>query len=180
MGRDVGRACLCNALEKKSSTILALECLKTIEELTGDFQIQFHSKPNADQFIDFSRSSDSQGRRTNTRHGKVGPFPDGQTADDAFLEIFVFFNRANNARNVAAPFDQNELAYFASLLGGKGAGDPGRVVRETQPRSLSRRTDQSGPDGRPAIWLIFPPAFWQIIAFELVGIDRQDGFRFLR
>src|SRR6266702_5859814 len=116
----------------QSQCTLAIECLKTIEELTGDFQIQFHSEPNADQFIHFSGSSDSQGRRTNTRHGKIGPFPDGQTADDAFLEIVVFFNRANDTRNVAAPFDQDELAYFASLLGGKGASDPGRVARQVQ------------------------------------------------
>src|ERR1043166_6652718 len=163
----------------QSQRALPIERLKTIEELTGDFQIEFHSKPNANQLVHFRGRSDSQGRRANTRDGKTRPFPDGQPADEAFPEIFILFNRANNARNVTASFDQDEFTDFAGFLSGESASDPGRVARQIQPWSLGGRAYQTRPDGRPAVRLIFAPTFWQMGAFELVGIDRQDRFGFL-
>ncbi len=44
----------------------------------------------------------------------------------------------------------------------------------------ARRADQSIPDSWLNVGLIFPPAFRQIIALELIDVDRQNRFGFLR
>ena len=79
----------------KSQRTLAIERLKTIEELAGDFQIRFHSEPHQNQIVHFIRRSNRQGRRPYPGDSKVRrSLPNWQTADGALLEALVTSDRS--------------------------------------------------------------------------------------
>src|SRR5712671_4159996 len=92
----------------ESQRALVIERLETIEQLTGDFQVRFHSKTDQHEFIDFFRCANGECCRSYAGNRKIGltdrspwragalgarlrggglSFPYWQAANRALLEI---------------------------------------------------------------------------------------------
>src|SRR5205814_8359996 len=56
----------------ESQRALVIERLKTVEELTGDFQVRFHSKADQHEFIDFFRCANGECCRSDASNRKIG------------------------------------------------------------------------------------------------------------
>src|SRR5260370_34596961 len=120
----------------KSQRALPIECLETIKQLAGDFQVRLHPEPDENQFVHFIRRSNGERGGTNPRDNESRyAFPDRQTADGALLESLIVTNHANDAGNIAARLDQDELASLSRLICGSGASDAHCVMRQIQSRS---------------------------------------------
>src|SRR5260370_25098683 len=95
------------------------------------------------------------------------------------MKFFVALGRANDLRNIAPVFNQNEFANRSDVGASGRAGNSQSVAGRIERRHARGRTDQSIPDVLPNIRLLLVPAFWQVIAFKLFDVDRQDRFRLL-
>ena len=95
------------------------------------------------------------------------------------LECLVLFDRANDLGDVAARFHQDKLTRRARI-GRHGARHADGIPRQIQDWRSFRAAIESDPDILPFGRLVFPPALWKIIALNLLGVDGENRFGFLR
>src|SRR5205823_3843515 len=84
------------AARNQTQRALLVERLKPVEQLAGNFQIEIDSEPNADQFVDFTRSADGESARADARECEVGFFPHCNAAESAPMKFFVALRRPND------------------------------------------------------------------------------------
>src|SRR6476620_11339708 len=158
---------------------LVIESLETIEQLPGDFQVRLHSQPYEYQLIHLFWRANGKGCRSDARHGKIRlagctlggaglSLPNGQTVDRlrAPSEILVVGDSTNHLGKAATGLDEVELFSFAVLVRRERAGDARCIARWNQ--------------SRPQFGLSIAPALFEVCAFELIRVNRQDGIGFLR
>src|SRR5215472_15343832 len=180
----------------ESQRALVIERLETVEQLTGDFQVGFHSETDQYEFIDFRRRANGECCRPDASNRKIGlaernlcragalrvrlrgaglSFPYRQAANRAPLKILIPRDCANDVGKSATGLDEVELASLARFLRSERARDARRVPRGVQPWDGGGRTDQS----KPEFWLLIAPPLREIRAVELFSINRKDSIGFL-
>src|SRR6266404_5918077 len=121
----------------ESQRALVIERLETIEQLTGDFQVRFHSKTDQHEFIDCFRRANGECCRSDASNRKIGladrrlcraralrarlcgaglSFPYWQAANRALLEILIVRDCANDLGKCATRLDEVELASLARFV----------------------------------------------------------------
>src|SRR5205085_7567145 len=114
----------------ESQRALVIERLETVEQLTGDFQVRFHSKTDQHEFIDFSRRANGERCRSDASNRKIGladrnlccagalrgwlrgaglSFPYWQAANRALLEILIVRYCAYDLGKSPTALDEVEL-----------------------------------------------------------------------
>src|SRR5438874_7879076 len=151
---------------------LAIQRFEPVEQLPGNFQVEVDSEPDPNQFIHFGRAPYGQGTWTDARQRKIRFFPDGQSANRAFVKFFVTLDRAVDLRNIALVLNQDKLADSPNVRSGRSAGDSQCIPRQIESWHVRCRTDQSVPYVLPEVGLVSMPALWQIVALKLSSIDR--------
>src|SRR6478735_10801338 len=171
----------------QSQRALVIESLETIEQLTGDFQVRFHSYPYEYQLIylfgrangerSWSDAGDRKIRRDGCTVSGAGlSLPNGQTVDRTSFEILIFGDGSNHFRKAATALDEVELSGVAVLVCCKRAGDARCIARWIQSGNGSGGADQS----RPKLGLRSGPPLSEVCPFELVRVDGQNGIGCLR
>src|SRR5260370_13190485 len=101
----------------KSQRAFPIECLETIKQLAGDFQVRLHPESHQNQFVHFIRRSNGEGGGTNPRDSKSRcPFPNWQTANGTLLKNLIVTSHANDAGNIPASLDQDNFPSFSRLI----------------------------------------------------------------
>src|SRR5258708_6443965 len=95
--RQVGRTA-----RDQAQRALAIQSFEPVKQLPGNFQVEVDSEPDPDQFIDFGRAPDGERTWTDARQRKIRFFPDGQSANRAFVKFLV-----TNARLADCPSGKN-------------------------------------------------------------------------
>ena len=112
----------------------AIERLKLIEQLAGDFQVRLDPQPHPHQLAHFTRRADSERRWPNPRHRQIRPFPNRQTTDGTPVEIVLNPLGVPSRMNVGQVLETH-LGVAAKALGFRVAtpvfdGIPESKIRE--------------------------------------------------
>src|SRR5882762_9406616 len=89
---------------------LLVQCLEAVEQLSGDFKIDIDAETDPNELINLARSADGERARTDLRQREIRFFPNRQTALVPSMKFLVSPSRANDRRDVASIFDQDEFA----------------------------------------------------------------------
>src|SRR5437867_2374195 len=165
----------------ESQRALAIESLETVEQLSGYFQVWFHSQTHQHEFIHFFWRANGEGCRSDASERKIGlarrklsggalSFPHWQPANCTLLKSLIDCDCANDLCKSATALDEVELASLTRFVRSERARDARRVAGWMQARDGGGWADQS----RPKFWLLVAPALCEIRAFELFSINRKD------
>src|SRR5215472_799564 len=135
----------------ESQRALVIERLETVEQLTGDFQVGFHSETDQHEFIDCRWRANGKCCRSDASNRKIGladrnlccvgslrgrlrrtglSFPYWQAANRVPLKILIPRDCANDVGKSATGLDQVELASLARFVRSERARDArGRTVQ---------------------------------------------------
>src|SRR5262245_56839054 len=129
---------------------LAIESLKTIEQLSANFQVGLYSQPHQHQFIHFCWRANGKRCWSDASHGKIRltsctpcgvgalrrrlsgaglSLPNRQTVLGAPLKILVVGDGTNDLGQAAAALDEVELFSLAGLVRRERAGDARCIAR---------------------------------------------------
>src|ERR1043166_660326 len=104
-----------------------IKSLETIEQLPGDFQVWFHSKPHVHQFIHLFWPANRERCWSDAGQGKTRlgdcalggvelSLPTGQTVNRAPFEILVVGDGPNHPGKTTTALDEIELLSLAGLV----------------------------------------------------------------